>query len=240
MENASKALIMAGGILITILVVSLLVLFWNQVSDYEKTSSDAEKEAQLSTFNEQFTQYARTDLRGVDLISLVNKVINYNSKNTGAGEIDYSQKITLVITIGQEFRTKYATDSSLELFKDDTYEITDNNNNLVKVINSQKELEDKYTLKALDKLSSNYEALKTYYYSTDEEERTKNGKSVEEVIGKSAGVNMNNNAEKQKFFDDIVQHREYAEFKTAKFTTVGNIEYNSNGQISKMVFKYKK
>ena len=89
MENASKALIMAGGILITILVVSLLVLFWNQVSDYKKTSSDAEKEAQLSTFNEQFTQYARTDLRGVDLISLVNKVINYNSKNTGAGEIDY-------------------------------------------------------------------------------------------------------------------------------------------------------
>ena len=36
MENASKALIMAGGILITILVVSLLVLFWNQVSDYKK------------------------------------------------------------------------------------------------------------------------------------------------------------------------------------------------------------
>mgnify|MGYP002578561962 CR=1 FL=1 len=174
MENASKALIMAGGILITILVVSLLVLFWNQVSDYKKTSSDAEKEAQLSTFNEQFTQYARTDLRGVDLISLVNKVINYNSKKTGAGEIDYSQKITLVVTIGQEFRTKYATDSSLELFKDDTYEITDNNNNLVKVINSQKELEDKYTLKALDKLSSNYEALKTYYYSTDEEEKINN------------------------------------------------------------------
>ena len=128
----------------------------------------------------------------------------------------------------------------MELFKDDTYEITDNNNNLVKVINSQKELEDKYTLKALDKLSSNYEALKTYYYSTDEEEKIKNGKSVEEVIGKSAGVNMNNNAEKQKFFNDIVQHREYAEFKTAKFTTVGNIEYNSNGQISKMEFKYKK
>ena len=44
MENASKALIMAGGILITILVVSLLVLFWNQVSDYKKTSSDAEEE----------------------------------------------------------------------------------------------------------------------------------------------------------------------------------------------------
>ena len=117
MENASKALIMAGGILITILVVSLLVLFWNQVSDYKKTSSDAEKEAQLSTFNEQFTQYARTDLRGVDLISLVNKVINYNSKKRGAGEIDYSQKITLVVTIGQEFRTKYATDSSLSYLK---------------------------------------------------------------------------------------------------------------------------
>ena len=47
MENASKALIMAGGILITILVVSLLVLFWNQVSDYKKTNSK-DLELQLS------------------------------------------------------------------------------------------------------------------------------------------------------------------------------------------------
>ncbi len=48
MENASKALIMAGGILITILVVSLLVLFWNQVSDYKK---QVQMQKRSTTFN---------------------------------------------------------------------------------------------------------------------------------------------------------------------------------------------
>ena len=90
MENASKALVIAGGVLITILVVSLFILFVNQVSDFEKSRSDEVKDSQLASFNEQFTQYARNDLKGVDLISLINKVIDYNSKGTGAGEIDYN------------------------------------------------------------------------------------------------------------------------------------------------------
>lgn len=236
MENASKALIMAGGILITILVVSLLVLFWNQVSDYKKTSSDAEKEAQLSTFNEQFTQYARNDLKGVEIISLVNKVVNYNKKNTGAGEINYSQKITLKIAIGQEFKSKYASDVNLELFKNDPYEIsTDENNELIQIVNSQKALEDKYTLKMLDKMSSNYEALKTYYTARTDAERS-SGKSVKDVTGKDYGID---NSNYQQLLDNIIQHREYSEFKTATFQVVGSPTY-IDGQISRMEFKYKK
>ena len=80
MENASKALVIAGGVLITILVVSLFILFVNQVSDFEKSRSDEVKDSQLASFNEQFTQYARNDLKGVDLISLINKVMVVRSR----------------------------------------------------------------------------------------------------------------------------------------------------------------
>ena len=66
MENASKALLMAAGVLIVILIVSVFMFFINQVSDYQKTNEDAIKDSQLSTFNEQFAQYARKDLKGVD------------------------------------------------------------------------------------------------------------------------------------------------------------------------------
>lgn len=43
MENASKALIMAGGILIALLVIGALVLMFNQLSYYQRTETDSEK-----------------------------------------------------------------------------------------------------------------------------------------------------------------------------------------------------
>ena len=230
MENASKALVIAGGVLITILVVSLFILFVNQVYDFEKSRSDEVKDSQLASFNEQFTQYARNDLKGVDLISLINKVIDYNSKGTGAGEIDYNQKITLNVTIGKDFRDKYATDSDLELFKEDTYVVNDNNSSLVKVVNAQRSLESQYSLKNLDKMSSNFEALKTYYNATPY--GANGGKSLKEITGKDYVYTV-------ELFNDIERHREYSEFKTAKFTIVGEPEY-IKGQVSAMSFKYKK
>lgn len=39
MENASKFLLMAGGILIALLVISALVLMFNQIGDYEDRKS---------------------------------------------------------------------------------------------------------------------------------------------------------------------------------------------------------
>ena len=42
MENASKALIMAGSVLIAILVIGLLVFGYNQLSDLEQQKEDSE------------------------------------------------------------------------------------------------------------------------------------------------------------------------------------------------------
>ena len=54
MENASKALLMAGGILITLIIISAFVLMFNQIGDYEKAQSSNEKELQLAKFNLDF------------------------------------------------------------------------------------------------------------------------------------------------------------------------------------------
>ena len=43
MENASKALLMAGGILISLLVIGALVLMFNQIGDYEKGNQGIKK-----------------------------------------------------------------------------------------------------------------------------------------------------------------------------------------------------
>lgn len=95
MENATKALLMAGGLLISILVVGLLVIGYRSISDYQQSASNIKKDQQLSSFNQNFTQYVRDDLVGTDVISLVNKIADYNKKTGGAGEIDYSYKISI-------------------------------------------------------------------------------------------------------------------------------------------------
>ena len=105
MENASKALIMAGGILIALLVLGALLLMFNNLSDYQKSNSDLTESGQLATFNEQFTQYERDDLTGTEVISLANMVYDYSRRSGKVGELDYSQKITLTVKIDT---TKFA------------------------------------------------------------------------------------------------------------------------------------
>ena len=53
MENASKALIMAGGVLISLMVIGLLVLFYNNLSGMQKIKTDSETEQQAAEFNKQ-------------------------------------------------------------------------------------------------------------------------------------------------------------------------------------------
>ena len=85
MENASKALLIAGGILLTMLVLSLLLYAWNIFSEYQTNQDRLQEVEDLAKFNEQFTSYQRDDVLGYELLSLVNKVIDYNQRYSRTG-----------------------------------------------------------------------------------------------------------------------------------------------------------
>ncbi len=80
MENASKALIMAGGILIAILVVSLLVIGWNNITDYSRLQEEIQTAEQITTFNKEFESYNKGVVRGYELVSLANLVEDTNQR----------------------------------------------------------------------------------------------------------------------------------------------------------------
>ena len=154
MENASKALLMAGGILIALLVISLAVLAFKQMSDYQKSQSDLVKTGQLAEFNEQFAQYVRDDINGIDLVTLANKVMNFNQKESGPGEINYEEKIKLTIDMSG-YQDKY----NGTLFASTRYIIEKGGNSDFKnITNKYTELEQKYTIKTMGQLSSNLES----------------------------------------------------------------------------------
>ena len=57
MENASKALLMAGSILIALMVIGVLVLMFNNLSYYQKSSDENIKQAQIIEFNNQYETF---------------------------------------------------------------------------------------------------------------------------------------------------------------------------------------
>lgn len=80
MENASKALLIAGGVLIAILIVSVLVVTLNIVNSNQKTREKALATEQLAEFNQKYEAYNKKALRGTDIITLMKMAIENNNK----------------------------------------------------------------------------------------------------------------------------------------------------------------
>ena len=76
MENASKALIIAGAILLAILIISLGIMIYNQASGVVNNNSMSEVD--ISSFNTRFTQYQGDNIRGAQVNSLLEQVRQNN------------------------------------------------------------------------------------------------------------------------------------------------------------------
>ena len=76
MENASKALAMAGGILIVIIIIALLVRSFTTIGIFQKAQLSEEEQAQLVAFNEQYLKYLGQYVYGVEVRTLINKYEN--------------------------------------------------------------------------------------------------------------------------------------------------------------------
>jgi len=78
MENITKALLIAAGILFAVLILSLLVMFGGQLSGYFAEQHNSKIIEQDAEFNAQFENYNGQTIRGNELISIMNKIVNYN------------------------------------------------------------------------------------------------------------------------------------------------------------------
>ena len=238
MENASKALLMAGGILIALLVISALVLMFNQIGAYGKSQEEMKKNSQIVEFNKDFERYLDDKgIDGTDIISLMNKVINYNNKAKKGGvenSIDYSIKMTITISNLDEFNYKYAySNNSNKIFKFDSYTIGDDNalgNQLKSDLEAERKIETiGISPDKLKQLSGMYD-----------------GSNVEEVREKLIEITKDNkynnwpNNNMQPSTEALKKYRQYWEFKTSKFLPDGDPIYATNGQITQISFKFYK
>lgn len=89
MENASKALIIAGAILISVLIITLGVMVYQNVSGIVKENTDM-SQFEITSFNEKFSGFFGNNQRGSNVNSLINTVRVHNNSQD-----DESKKISI-------------------------------------------------------------------------------------------------------------------------------------------------
>jgi len=236
MENASKALLMAGGILIALLVIGALLLMFNQLGSYQDTKSNAEKVTQIADFNRDFAKYTESkNLKGTDIATLAFKIDDYNlkedkslSSTSTANSVDYGIKMTLKLENMGEFNNKYVTtlftstcEVSYPLRNDHT------NKNLMTILNKFKSVD----VNLLKKMAAIYSPA---------ESNDVNKAKIKEALLKIDGSTYSswNGTNMDPTYDAIKNYKPYSEFKTSTFELTSEPEYAPNGQIKGFIFKF--
>ena len=85
MENAAKALEIAAGVLLAVIIMSLIAYFFTQLGVWPQEQEKVESAEQLARFNKEYTVYEKSAMYGVDVISCLNKAKSNNEKYAEGG-----------------------------------------------------------------------------------------------------------------------------------------------------------
>lgn len=99
MENASKALIIAGAILLSILLISLGIMIFNQAQD--TVNNGGMSQAEMQAFNNKFLKYEGTRT-GSEVKALINEVLASNADTNNAKRQVYVKLIETGSTSSSE------------------------------------------------------------------------------------------------------------------------------------------
>lgn len=223
MENASKALILAGGVLISLLILGALLLMFNNLTTYQASKSQSVVESDVRRFNNQFETYNRNGIRGSDMVSLVNRIISYNIEN----EQDGYEKMQISVKIADnrdEIKEKFSYDTTSDFPK--LIRTSYNQDNIASTLtNVVTQLENKYnvgTVNYISNLTSNISKV------MDSSEETQ--KILPNDLSNYGGYNS--------IKEDILTYYEYVQLKRAYFNCT-NAEYNQEtGRMVKMEFEF--
>lgn len=257
MENASKALIMAGSILLAIMVIGLLLFSWGKLSDFKKNDDKFEEVDNISKFNLQFANYENRIVYGYEIISLANKIADYNmrySNAKGAKNDEKYKKISMTINLDHK-NNAFAKETSNLLFTIQTYTIEGIQSLILReqgierfygssnaaskiaksidsLILSPEQITYNENYRHMSPIQSKLNALETFNRLTD-------GEKIEEYKNNPGKVEDNYKEMNDilKGRADIMEYYEFYQFKRGKFKCNGiTYDDNSTGRISSISF----
>ena len=90
MENASKALIMAGGILIGLLILTLMITLFMSSSELTNTYQRTKQTEEVQQFNVNFIKYIGRNLTIHEAITISNFSVENNVTVSGQNNLSFS------------------------------------------------------------------------------------------------------------------------------------------------------
>ena len=253
MENASKALVMAGSVLLGLLVLGALVLLFNNLSSYKNSEIQNTRQAQVVEFNNQFTTYIRDDVRGNELYSLLNRIIDYNKRKTlegedGAIDIGYqpmSIKFSLkspdgkdqkaltmdgVVRFFEKNKNDYIIDKTNNTFEDYI------NNQIKKIVNGNTGKQDDLSESVLNTLITGITKIFLEKNASDvAKEKTVN--AFKNITG-FTNVKVSDLEEGSNYRERVYSYYEYVQFKRANFNCINSIYDPDTGRIIYLEFQF--
>ena len=109
MENASKALIIAGAILISILLISVGIIVMNAINDPVSQAGDASASQAIEIFNSKFTAYTG-DIKGTTLRSVIS-TINASNGSDADHQVALTTSVAGLTTSKIESNKTYTVDA---------------------------------------------------------------------------------------------------------------------------------
>ena len=133
MENASKALLIAGAMLLTILLSTLAIYVFNIFGEQTSRLYDKLEESDIDSFNQQFFQYENRNItqdedgkwHGALKIQDVVSIINFAKDNNSTNEIPVKVKVNSS-DLGTDLQNKTADELNVMLYNnmDNNYKCT--------------------------------------------------------------------------------------------------------------------
>lgn len=105
MENASKALIIAGSVLIAILLISLGLLIFKSTSGTTDQTQELGKTLEVQQFNSQFLKYCGTSVKGSQVRTLCEVIIAHNANSDNKVSINGKNNATDISNIRNSIKT---------------------------------------------------------------------------------------------------------------------------------------
>ncbi len=116
MENASKALIVAGGVLIAVLVVSISVYLLNGYREFYYNSMNTLSSTRINAFNTDFNKYGNgVKISGADAFNILSRVSEINSSDLDDFVVD-SVATTGTVTVDNYMTYFYFAENLLKEF----------------------------------------------------------------------------------------------------------------------------
>lgn len=119
MENVSKALIMAAGILIGIMILSMVIYLFQGATQIPKKYNEKLEKEKIEAFNSKFEVYNTENISAQDIVTVINMAVD-NNRDYIIENIDYYINVYLNGKIVNE----YSEEQKVNLMKQ--VEVKDN------------------------------------------------------------------------------------------------------------------